>query len=73
VPEENEVDTVISVLAMSLLDGSTPSEVNPIRAADVWEPTKRTISCDWVRPSPISEYPAAVPYYTKGKHRPRQK
>ncbi|KAK5651245.1 hypothetical protein OQA88_12653 [Cercophora sp. LCS_1] len=45
--EANNIDTVISGIAMHSEDGSTPNEIELIRAADASKTTKRMISSEW--------------------------
>ncbi|KAK4248804.1 isoflavone reductase [Corynascus novoguineensis] len=45
--EDNNVDTVVSGIAMHSEDGSKPHEVELIRAADRSRTTKRLISSEW--------------------------
>jgi len=45
--EDNNVDTVVSGIAMHSEDGSKPQEVELIRAADRSRTTKRLISSEW--------------------------
>ncbi|KAK4446799.1 isoflavone reductase [Podospora aff. communis PSN243] len=48
--EDNNIDTVISGIAMHSIDGSRPHELEMIRAADKSKTTKRMISSDWGTP-----------------------
>ncbi|KAK3369846.1 hypothetical protein B0H63DRAFT_551718 [Podospora didyma] len=45
--EGNNVHTAISAINMSPFDGSTPTEIELIRAADASKTTKRMITSDW--------------------------
>ncbi|KAL7908493.1 hypothetical protein GGI35DRAFT_486568 [Trichoderma velutinum] len=45
--EDHHVDTVISALSTSALDGSAPKEIELIRAANASKTTRRMISSDW--------------------------
>ncbi|KAK0653162.1 hypothetical protein B0T16DRAFT_455471 [Cercophora newfieldiana] len=48
--EDNNINTVISGIAMHSMDGSRPNEVEVIRAADKSKVTKRLISSEWGTP-----------------------
>lgn len=48
--EDNNVDTVVSGIAMHSADGSTPNEFELIRAADLSKTTRRLISSGWGTP-----------------------
>ncbi|GAB1316920.1 hypothetical protein MFIFM68171_07130 [Madurella fahalii] len=45
--EDNNIDTVVSGIAMHSPDGSVPKEIELIRAADLSKTTRRLISSDW--------------------------
>lgn len=45
--EDNNIDTVVSGIAMHSADGSAPKEIELIRAADLSKVTKRLISSEW--------------------------
>jgi hypothetical protein len=45
--EDNNIDTVVSGIAMHSEDGSAPKEIELIRAADLSKATKRLISSEW--------------------------
>ncbi|KXX76833.1 Isoflavone reductase IRL [Madurella mycetomatis] len=45
--EDNNIDTVVSGIAMHSPDGSEPKEIELIQAADLSKTTKRFISSDW--------------------------
>lgn len=48
--EDNNIDTVISGIAMHSVDGTTPHEIELIHAADQSRVTKRMISSGWGTP-----------------------
>jgi hypothetical protein len=48
--EDNNIDTVVSGIAMHSPDGSTPNEFELIRAADLSKTTRRLISSGWGTP-----------------------
>lgn len=50
--EKNNVHTVISGIAMHSVDGSVPSEIDLIRAAEKSKTTKRMIASSWGSPVP---------------------
>ncbi|KAK3985330.1 isoflavone reductase [Cladorrhinum sp. PSN332] len=45
--EENNIETLISAIAMHSPDGRPPNEIEVIRAADLSKVTKRLISSEW--------------------------
>ncbi|KAK0713431.1 hypothetical protein B0T26DRAFT_858083 [Lasiosphaeria miniovina] len=45
--EDNNIDTVVSGIAMHSADGTRPNEVELIRAADLSKTTKRLVSSGW--------------------------
>jgi len=48
--EDNNIETVISGIAMHSIDGSTPHEIELIQACDRSKVTKRLISSEWGSP-----------------------
>ncbi|KAK0639201.1 hypothetical protein B0T16DRAFT_422617 [Cercophora newfieldiana] len=48
--EDNNIDTVVSGIAMHSADGTPPYEIEMIRAANKSKTTKRMISSDWGAP-----------------------
>lgn len=48
--EDNNIHTVISGIAMHSPDGTTPHEIELIRAADRSRVTKRLVSSEWGAP-----------------------
>ena len=51
--EDNNIDTVISAIAMHSIDGTPPREIELIRAADRSKTTKRMVSSEWGVPNKI--------------------
>lgn len=48
--EDNNIDTVVSGIAMHSADGTAPNEIELIRASDLSKTTKRLISSEWGLP-----------------------
>lgn len=59
--EENNIHTLISAMTMVPSDGSSPKEVELIRAADASQTTKRMVSSDWGLPH-TEESVATLPW-----------